>query len=33
MKQFKQFLSNLVTALIEARKAYFNRQLNHLLGS
>lgn len=33
MKQFKQFLSDLVIVLTEARKAYFKRHLNHLLGS
>ncbi len=33
MKQFKQFLNNLVEILIEARKAYFKRHVNHLLGS
>jgi hypothetical protein len=33
MKQFKQFLGNLITALFEARKAYVRRHLNHLLGS
>ena len=33
MKQFREFLSDLVIALTEARKAYFERHLNHLLGS
>lgn len=33
MKQFKQLLSNLVMVLVEARKAYFRRHVNHLLGS
>lgn len=33
MKQFKQFLSNLVIVLKEARTAYLNRHLNLLLGS
>jgi len=33
MTQFKQFLNNLVLALIDARKAYAKRHSNHLLGS
>jgi hypothetical protein len=33
MRQFKQFLSNLVIVLVEARKAYLRRHMNHLLGS
>jgi hypothetical protein len=33
MKQFKQFLGNLVIVLVGARKAYFGRHVNHLLGS
>lgn len=33
MNQFKQFFINLVSALLDARKAYAKRHLNHLLGS
>lgn len=33
MKQLRQFLSDLVVVLTETRKAYFKRDLNHLLGS
>ncbi len=33
MAQLKQFLNNLALALIDARKAYVKRHLNHLLGS
>lgn len=33
MNKFKQFFTNLVSALLDARKAYAKRHLNHLLGS
>ena len=33
MKKLKAFLSNVKIILIEARKAYVKRHLNHLLGS
>lgn len=33
MKKFKQSLNNLLLALVDARKAYAKRHLNHLLGS
>jgi hypothetical protein len=33
MTQFKQFFIDLVSALLDARKAYAKRHLNHLLGS
>ena len=33
MTQFKQFLNNLIVVLIDTRKAYAKRHLNHLLGS
>lgn len=33
MIRFKQFIDNLIVVLIDARKAYAKRHLNHLLGS
>ncbi len=33
MIRFKQFLDNLIVVLIDTRKAYAKRHLNHLLGS
>jgi hypothetical protein len=33
MIRFKQFLNNLIAVLIDTRKAYAKRHLNHLLGS
>ena len=33
MNKFKQFFTNLVPALLDARKAYAKRHLNQLLGS
>jgi len=33
MTQFKQFFNNSIIVLIDTRKAYVKRHLNHLLGS
>jgi hypothetical protein len=33
MIRFKQCLDNLIVVLIDTRKAYAKRHLNHLLGS
>ncbi len=33
MTQFKQFLNNLISVLIDTRKAYSKRHLNRMQGS